>query len=51
MREAWTDIGDFGVVRRAGLGRIDKFSESLTHPGLDPVRYEIGEAPYFAGQS
>ena len=38
LREAWTDIGDFGVVRRAGLGKIDKFSESLSHPGLDPAK-------------
>ena len=22
LREAWTDIGDVGVVRRAGLGKI-----------------------------
>ena len=38
LREAWTDIGDVGVVRRAGLGKIDKFSEALSHPGVDPAR-------------
>ena len=37
MREAWTDIGDFGVVRRARLGKIDKFSQTLPHPGVDPA--------------
>ena len=37
LREAWTDFGDVGVVRRAGLGKIDKFSEALSHPGVDPV--------------
>ena len=29
QREAWTDIGDFGVVRRAGLRQIDNFSQSV----------------------
>ena len=36
-REAWTDIGDVGVVRRARLGKIDKFSQTLSHPGVDPA--------------
>ena len=37
LREAWTDIGDFGVVRRAGLRKIDNFSQALSHPGADPA--------------
>ena len=37
LREAWTAIGDVGVVRRAGLGKIDKFSQTPPHPGVDPV--------------
>ena len=44
LREAWTDIGDFGVVRRAGLGKIDKFSEALSHPGVDPADYSRATA-------
>ena len=35
-REAWTDIGDFGVVRRALLRQIDKFSQQPTHPVPTP---------------
>ena len=38
LREAWTDFGDVGVVRRAGLRKIDKFSQALSHPGVDPAR-------------
>ena len=37
LREAWTDIGDFGVVRRALLTQIDKFCQQPTHPGVDPA--------------
>ena len=37
LREAWTDFGDFGVVRRAGLTKIDKFCQALSHPGVDPA--------------
>ena len=33
---AWTDFGTVGVVRRAILGRSDKFSEGLRHLRLDP---------------
>ena len=41
-REAWTDFGDFGVGRREGLGKIDKFSESLCHPaGWTPSLAQI----------
>ena len=37
FREAWTDFGDFGVVRRALLRKIDKFSQQASHPGVDPA--------------
>ena len=37
LREAWTDFGDVGGVRRARLGKIDKFSQTLSHPGVDPA--------------
>ena len=37
--EAWTDFGSLGVVRRAGLGKSDKFSEAFSHPPLDPLDY------------
>ena len=37
VREAWTDVGKNAVVRRACLGRSDKFSQVLSHLGLDPV--------------
>ena len=43
LREAWTDFGDVGVVRRAGLRKIDKFSQALSHPGVDP-RTRSGES-------
>ena len=36
-REAWTDFADFGVVRRAGLTKIDNFCQALSHPGVDPA--------------
>ena len=32
VREAWTDVGDVGVVRRADLGKSDRFSQILTTP-------------------
>ena len=28
--EAWTDFGSVGVVRRAGVGKSDKFSEAFS---------------------
>ena len=37
LREAWTDFGDFGVVRRAGLGKIDKFSVPEPPRGRSPM--------------
>ena len=37
LREAWTDIGDFGVGRRALLTQIDKFCQQASHPGVDPA--------------
>ena len=37
VREAWTDVGKNAVVRRACLGRSDKFSQVLSHLGLDPA--------------
>ena len=37
LREAWTDFGDVGVVRRAGLTKIDNFCQALSHPGVDPA--------------
>ena len=33
VREAWTDVGDVGVVRRADLGKSDRFSQILTTLG------------------
>ena len=36
LREAWTDIGDFGVGPRALLTQIDKFCQQASHPGVDP---------------
>ena len=35
-RVAWTDFGSVGVGRRAILRKSDKFSQGLSHPGLDP---------------
>ena len=43
LREAWTDFGDFGVVRRAGLTKIDKFCQALSHPGVDPAFSSFGD--------
>ena len=37
VREAWTDFGSVGVGRRSGLGKIDKFSQALVDPHLDPA--------------
>ena len=37
VREAWTD-GKNAVVRRADLRRSDKFSQILSHLGVDPAR-------------
>ena len=39
FREAWTDVGKNAVVRRADLGRSDKFSQVSVHLGVDPVFY------------
>ena len=36
---AWTDFGTVGVVRRAILGKSDKYSQGLVHLRLDPPRY------------
>jgi hypothetical protein len=33
---AWTDFGTVGVVRRAILGKSDKYSQGLVHLRLDP---------------
>ena len=38
VREAWTDVGKNAVVRRADLRRSDKFSQILSHLGVDPAR-------------
>ena len=40
VREAWTDVGKNAVVRRADLGRSDKFSQGWTPPGL--LGYTVG---------
>ena len=37
VREAWTDVGKNAVVRRACLGRSDKFSQVSVHLGVDPA--------------
>ena len=37
VREAWTDVGKNAVVRRADLRRSDKFSQILSHLGVDPA--------------
>ena len=36
LRDAWTDVGGVGVVRRARLGKIDGYSQTLYHLGVDP---------------
>ena len=35
---AWTDFGSVGVGRCAILRKSDKFSQTPSHPGVDPVR-------------
>ena len=46
LREAWTDFGDFGVVRRAGLRQIDNFSQQPSHPARGGPRPKaFGEPP------
>ena len=37
VREARTDVGSVGVVRRPSLRKIDRFSQGLSHLRLDPV--------------
>ena len=34
---AWTDFGGVGVGRRAILRKSDKFSQTPSHPRVDPV--------------
>ena len=34
---AWTDFGSVGVGRRAILSQNDTFSQTPSHPGVDPV--------------
>ena len=36
--DAKFDEESFGVVRRALLRQIDKFSQQPSHPGVDPAR-------------
>ena len=50
VREAWTDVGKNAVVRRACLGRSDKFSQVSVHAstygtylGVDPATVPYGE--------
>ena len=44
-REAWTDIGDGGAERRMDLGKRDKISQILPHPGLDLALGDAGAGP------
>ena len=37
LREAWTDVGGVGVVRRATLRKIVRFSQGLSHLRLEHV--------------
>ena len=50
VREAWTDVGKYAVVRRADLRRSDTFSQVSVHLGVDPARLyttvESREHPY-----
>ena len=39
LREAWTDVGSLGVVRRACLGKNAADSQTLAHLRLDPAVY------------
>ena len=40
--EAWTDFGSVGVGRRAILRKSDKFSQTPSHPAMDPAAYIWG---------
>ena len=35
-REAWTDVGDDGAVRRSDLTRSDRKRQIFRLPGVDP---------------
>ena len=45
VREAWTDVGKNAVVRRAAVRKSDKFSQVLSHLGLDPVLRLVWPCP------
>ena len=46
VREAWTDVGKNAVVRRADLGRSDKFSQVSVHlEGWTPSRAHSDKTP------
>ena len=43
VREAWTDVGGVGVVRRATLRKIVMFSQGLAHLRLEHVHRSCTE--------